>query len=144
MRRATSQTLGLAVGRAVIDQSNWVTGITGGLRWFELAEDRHPHLLAPLCKADDNGRRIAIELYREVNGEMRRAWMETDGDVAVETANSIFDWLQGKKYQRKEGKPERSKSFEDGYKRLLRCPGTEEKERLFQGRGPNIPGATSN
>lgn len=63
---------------------------------FELADERHPNLFAPQCSDQDDGRRMAVELYRHVNGELKRCWTTKQSKIAHKTANSIHDWLEGR------------------------------------------------
>lgn len=63
---------------------------------LELVKGRHPHACATAVTDSDDGRRVALEVYKLINGQVRQAWLSNNGPLAVKVANTLHDWLDGR------------------------------------------------
>lgn len=63
---------------------------------LELSDGRHPHVRVLGSTADEDGRRLGVQAYKVVGGEVRRRSLTCQVARAPQVVNTWHNWLEGR------------------------------------------------
>ena len=65
---------------------------------WDVANERHPHAYAPRSADHDDGRRVGIKVFKEVDGETQELWLvrKLNHERGIKVANTVFDLMSGR------------------------------------------------
>lgn len=62
----------------------------------DIAEGMHPDRWSTKCGEDDDGKRLGIQISKEVEGHKKRAWLTGVRPAGPQVAKLILDGLEGR------------------------------------------------
>ena len=63
---------------------------------YEIAKGRRPQSYARRAFDTDDGCRVGISVWKDCGSAKKQFWLIKDHNLALPTANSLFDWFQGR------------------------------------------------
>lgn len=63
---------------------------------WDVSENPHEHPFATKSEATDDGSRLGIRVFKEINGKQHEIWLTRDTPSTIPLANALVDFIEGK------------------------------------------------